>query len=212
MKEYFKNMKDRKFIISIILMLVTQQFTYAFLKLFQSNFHVFDHIIDMKIPFIPQFIIIYNLFYPVVFFFFYNMFNKDKDTYYKGIIAGILGFIIADIIFLLYPTIMIRPDITNLNIDPINKLIIYITYKVDTPAINCFPSMHCVFCFQTLYSILRCKDYKHKGLSSILLLLIIASTLFVKQHYFIDVVAALIIVIICNIISEIIYKLYKKKK
>ena len=212
MKEYFKNMKDRKFIISIILMLVTQQFTYAFLKLFQSNFHVFDHIIDMKIPFIPQFIIIYNLFYPVVFFFFYNMFNKDKDTYYKGIIAGILGFIIADIIFLIYPTIMIRPDITNLNIDPINKLILYITYKVDTPAINCFPSMHCVFCFQTLYSILRCKGYNHKCLSSILLLLIIASTLFVKQHYFIDVVAALIIVIICNIISEIIYKLYKKKK
>ncbi len=212
MKEYFKNMKDRKFIISIILMLVTQQFTYAFLKLFQSNFHVFDHIIDMKIPFIPQFIIIYNLFYPVVFFFFYNMFNKDKDTYYKGIIAGILGFIIADIIFLIYPTIMIRPDITNLNIDPINKLILYITYKVDTPAINCFPSMHCVFCFQTLYSVLKCKGYNHKGLSSILLILIIASTLFVKQHYFIDVVAALIIVIICNIISEIIYKLYKKEK
>ena len=52
MKDYFKNMKDKRFIISIILMLVTQQFTYAFLKLFQSNFHVFDHIIDMKIPFI----------------------------------------------------------------------------------------------------------------------------------------------------------------
>ena len=208
MKKYFKNIKDKNFIISIILLLGGQGLLFVLVKLFQSNYHVFNYYIDNKIPFIPQFIIIYNLFYPMIFISFYNIFNHDKDTYYKGIIAGILGYIIADIIFLLYPVEMIRPDITNLNIDVINNFILQLTYKIDNPPINCFPSIHCIFCFQAIYSIIRCKNYSYKYIPIFILFLIIISTLLVKQHYVIDVLGALVVVIITNFIVYLI----KRKK
>ena len=208
MKKYFKNIKDKNFIISIILLLGGQGLLFVLVKLFQSNYHVFNYYIDSKIPFIPYMIIIYNLFYPMIFISFYNIFNRDKDTYYKGIIAGILGYIIADIIFLLYPVEMIRPDITNLNIDVINNFILQLTYKIDNPPINCFPSIHCIFCFQAIYSIIKCKNYNYKFISIFILFLIIISTLLVKQHYVIDVLGALVVVIITNFIVYLI----KRKK
>ena len=208
MKEYFKSIKDKNFIISIILLLGGQGLLYVLVKLFQSNYHVFNYYIDNKIPFMPQFIIIYNLFYPMIFISFYNIFIHDKDTYYKGIIAGILGYVIADIIFLLYPVEMIRPDISNLNIDIINNFILQLTYKIDNPPINCFPSIHCIFCFQVLYSIIKCKNYNYKYISIFILLLIIISTLLVKQHYVIDVLGSLVVVIITNFI---VYLLRRKR-
>ena len=208
MKKYFKNIKDKNFIISIILLLGGQGILFVLVKLFQSNYHVFNYYIDSKIPFIPYMIIIYNLFYPMIFISFYNIFNRDKDTYYKGITSGILGYIIADIIFLLYPVEMIRPDITNLNIDVINNFILQLTYKIDNPPINCFPSIHCIFCFQAIYSIIRCKNYNYKYISIFILFLIIISTLLVKQHYVIDVLGALVVVIITNFIVYLI----KRKK
>ena len=211
MNEYFKNIKDKKFIISMLIMLVGQLATYMIIKFFQSNYHTFNFNLDNKIPFIPQVIIIYNLFYPVVFFAFYNIYNKDKDAFYKGIIAGTIAYLIANTIFLIYPVEMIRPDITNLNIDPINNYIIQLTYKLDSPAINCFPSMHCVFCFNTIYALFKSKNYNktNKIIYIIVLSMIITTTLLVKQHYIIDVLGALIIVIITNIITSIIYKRIK---
>ena len=192
-------------------MMGVQALFYAGLKLFQADFKILNYEIDNKIPFIPQVIIIYNLFYPIVFLTFYNIFNHDKDAYYKGIIGGIIGFIIADIIFLIYPTIIIRPDVTNMNIDPINKFIIYWTYKIDSPAINCLPSIHCLFCFQAIFSSLMCKNYNNKPKIFMIIMLfsIIITTVLVKQHYFADIIAALIVCIISNLISPIIYKKIK---
>lgn len=211
MRNYFNNILNKKFITSIMLLLIGQGILFVVVKLFQSNYHTFNYIIDNKIPFIPQMIIIYNLFYPMIFISFYNIFNHDKDTYYKGIIAGILGFIIADIIFLTYPVVMIRPDIFNLNIDPINRFIIYLTYTLDDPAINCFPSIHCLFCFQAIYSTFKCSNYnnKYKIITIIILLLIALSTLLVKQHYLFDVIGAFIVCIITNLITTFIYKKIK---
>ena len=211
MKEYLKNIKDKNFLLSIMSLLLVQAMLYVLVKCFQNNYHTFNFIVDSKIPFIPQMIIIYNLFYPMIFISFYNIFNHDKDTYYNGIIAGIIGFIISDIIFLLYPVIMIRPDISNLTIDPINKFIINLTYKLDNPPINCFPSIHCLFSFQVIYSTIKCNSYKnkYKAITIIILLLIIVSTLLVKQHYLFDVFGAFIICIINNLIAPVIYKKIK---
>lgn len=211
MKNYFKNIKNKEFITSIICFMGIQMIFYWSLKLLQADFHTFNYSIDKKIPFVPQLVIIYNLFYPIVFIAFYNIFNHDKDIYYKSIIAGIIGFIITDIVFILYPTIIIRPDITNMNIDSINKFIIYWTYKIDSPAINCLPSIHCLFCFQAIFSTILCKNFnnKYKLLTFFILSLIIISTVLVKQHYFIDIIGALIVSLIASLISPLIYKKIK---
>lgn len=213
MKEYFNNYKEKKFWLSILLFLGGQSFLYAIVKNFQYSYHTFDFYLDNKIPFIPNgFIIVYNLFYPVLFFVYYYIFGKDKKAYDKAVIASFIGYLISNVIFLVYPVEMIRPSITNLSIDPLSDLVLQLTYKYDYPAINCFPSIHCLFCIQTIYTIIRSKNInvKNKVLISILLLMIIISVFFVKQHYLFDLVGSLIIFIICNIFVELIYDKLKK--
>ena len=202
--------KNTQFYISIFFMLVLQIITYALVKLFQTNYHTFNYSLDNKIPFIPQMIIIYNLFYPMIFITFHSIYKKDKQTFNKGIIAAIIGYIIADIIFIIYPVEMIRPDITNLHVDPITTFVITLTYNIDSPAINCFPSIHCIYCMNCIYTLIKTNNLniRSKIIYIITLSLIILSVLLVKQHYIFDVIAALIIVIISNIIS---YYLNKKK-
>lgn len=207
MKEYLKNLKDKKFLISIFCFMGLQALLYVLVKFLQPNPHLLNFKIDKMIPFIPQMIIIYNMFYPAVFISFYNTYNSDKESYYKGIISGIIGFIIADIIFLIYSTEMIRPELSNYSMDPITYFIINTTYKLDTPTVNCCPSVHCLFCFQSIYTLIKCHDYKYKSRPILitLLLLIALSTVLVKQHYFIDIIGAFIVFVISNLIGNYIY-------
>lgn len=204
-------MKNKKFLISISALMLTQAFMYWFLKLFQSNPYYINSVIDSKIPFIGYFIYIYNMFYPVVFLSFYYLFKKDEENYFKGIISGIIGFLFCDLIFLLFPTIMNRPTV--FEYDYLTNLVLKITYYFDTPALNCFPSIHCLFCFQVIFSFLLGNniDKKKKILIILINLLIVISTVLVKQHYFYDIIMALFICIFSNII---VYKfnLYNKIK
>lgn len=198
-----KYLKNKKFIISISILLIGQAFFYWFLKFFQPNPHYLFFNIDQKIPFIPNFIYIYNTFYPFMFLTLLYLFKHDEKVYMKGIISGIIGFLICDIIFLIYPTIMLRPPIPNTNF--LTEFIIKVTFFFDTPALNCFPSIHCLFCFQIIYSFIFTKHIKLKKKIPIIIysLLIIISTVLVKQHYVVDIISALSICIITNLLVDI---------
>ena len=108
---------------------------------------------------------------------------------------------------------MYRPVVPNY--DPITNFIIKVTFYFDEPPLNCFPSIHCLFCFQVMFSYIISK-YDLKGKLWIILgaTLIILSTLFVKQHYIYDVVAAFLVCLMANNIESIIgiYDKLKKKK
>lgn len=205
-------MKNKKFLISIASLMLSQAFFYWFLKFFQNNPNYIYFSIDQKIPLISNFIFVYNTFYPFVFIAFYYLFTKDKKNYYKGIIAGIFGFLLCDIIYLYYPTIMQRPIIPETT-NAITSFVLKITYFFDTPALNCFPSIHCLFCFQIIFSFIKGHsiNIKNKTLIIIYSLLIIFSTIFVKQHYVVDIIGALLVCIITNLIVDI-TKLYDKIK
>lgn len=193
---------SKEFLISIVYSLVIPAILYFLLKLFQSNYHVITSLVDKRIPFIPYFIYIYILFFPFIIIVLYMIFIKDKKKYYRGINASLLGLIITDIIFLIYPTIMNRPIVTN-DIDIITRTVLNITYFFDTPAINCFPSIHSLLCFQVAYMSITCNNMKlkYKIMTTIMSLLVISSTVLVKQHYFYDILGAFIIFIISNIIA-----------
>ena len=94
-----------------------------------------------------------------------------------------------------------RPEITS-NIDILTRSLLNITYYIDNPAINCFPSIHCLLCFQTSYMMIISHNInsKYKIISSLISVLIILSTVFIKQHYFYDIIGAFIIFIFTNII------------
>ena len=199
---FFKDIFNRKFLISISCLMIGQAFFFTSLKFLQNNYHVIDFYLDIKIPFIPEFIYIYNIFYPFVFIVMYYIFLKDRKTYYNGIIAGIIGYLICDIIFLSYPTIMNRPIVDYNTLDIVTGFVLKTTYYLDNPALNCLPSIHCLFCFQVMFTLFMSKNIKsyRKIIISFVFVLIILSTLFVKQHYLYDVLASFIIFMISNII------------
>ena len=212
LKNFIKN--NKKFVISISILLIGQAILYWFLKLFQTNPIYIDYYLDNEIPFLGRFVYIYDTFYPFVLLSFYIIYKNDEKAYYKGIIAGVIGFIICDIIFLSLPTIMYRPLIPE-NIDSLTKLILKITFLYDSPPLNCFPSIHCLFSFQVIYSTIFSKvNGKTKFLITFYSILVIVSTLFIKQHYIFDVISAFLIVIIASLITDLFkfYDKFKKKK
>ena len=186
-------------------------FMYWFLKLFQGKPSYISFYLDDKIPFWGWTVYIYDLFYPLFIVSFYFLYCYDRKKYYKGIISCAIGCIICYIIYLLIPTIMYRP-ITPLY-DPLTNLVLKITYFFDEPPLNCFPSLHCIFCFQIIFSYLKAKyPLKKKIFIITFAFLIILSTLFVKQHYIFDIISALAVCLIANILENIfnIYHLFKK--
>lgn len=180
---------------------IGQPILYLLVKLVQTNYHTIYTPLDNIIPFIPHFIYIYNLFYSFIILSYYYLYKKDEKNFNIGIKVGIISTLIAYIIFIIYPTIMIRP---NINVDSITSLVINTTYKFDNPAINCFPSIHCIFCFTIIYitTISSKINIKSKTLINALSFFIIISTVLVKQHYVLDILGAFTITIIITLIIK----------
>ena len=211
LKEFFSEFLNKKFLISIIAMMGVMPVLYWGVKFFQVNYHYIYSSIDNKIPFIPQLVPIYDLYYPTVLLTMYYLFRKDRKHYYRGIIAAVIGNIICCIIFIAYPTIMFRPFVDYSSLDWFTGLVLKITYAADVPALNCCPSLHCLFCYQAIFSLCLSKNIKKKVKIplSLFLFLIVLTTLFVKQHYFYDAVYAFIIFAVVNIIVYV-FKLSPK--
>ena len=115
----------KKFIISSSLVLGTQAVLYWLLKLFQYNYSTFYLSMDYTIPFVKYFVYIYDMFYPFMFLGLYLIYKSDKKKYKNTLKCLVIGFIISDIIFLLYPTIIIRPDV---KVKGLTDLVFYLTY------------------------------------------------------------------------------------
>jgi len=127
----------------------------------------------------------------------------------------LLGAILSHITFIVYPSMTIRPIIEVKNI---TDFLLNFTYKTDTPASNCLPSMHCVYCFITAFYIAKCKNLniKYRILILTISFFIVLSTLFIRQHVIEDVLLSLIYTIIVLIIvylnRNIINKIFTKLK
>ena len=206
---------DKEFVVSILYSLVIPATFYFIVKLFQRNFHVILASIDNKIPFIPHFIYFYIFFFPFTIFVLYLIYKHDKKIYHSCIKATIIGLLITETIYLIYPTIIYRPAVDT-NVDLITRWLINTTYFIDTPAINCFPSIHALLCFQISCAIILCKNinFKYKVMVLIMTFLILLSTVLVKQHYFYDIIASFLIFTFSNVVlyfnnSKLLKKLTK---
>lgn len=195
MRKFYK--ENKEYLISIITVLGINAISYFLIKLFIPSYNLITSHIDDKIPLIPIFIIIYMLWYPYLFISYYMVYKKDKLKYKKLIINTAISIIIANLCYIIYPTMVNRPQIDNNGI--INKILILV-YKLDTP-VNCLPSMHCLLSFLIMFTVLfdKTMSKKLKITTSIISTSIVLSTLFVKQHVVIDVLLALIIALILNI-------------
>ena len=198
-----KKIEVKPIIVSILL-IIFQSILYTLSKVFCVTPHIIGNTIDEKIPFTLIFIIPYVFWYLMLFIIPYMMYKKDKTNFYKYIISNVITVIIANIIFIIYPTMVIRPELDG------NNILILMTkfiYWIDTPALNCFPSLHCAF--SMLFILHICTSNKQsKGFKIFTLitsLLIMASTLLIKQHVFIDLISG-------DIVATIAFLLIRKEK
>ncbi len=198
--------KERKFIISIVALMLGQGILYFSIKFFQGKPIYIDFYLDDKIPYWGWLVYAYNMFYPFCVIAFYFLFKGDERRYFKAIISCAMGIIICDAIFLYIPTIMYRPITPNY--DPFTNFVLKVTYFFDEPPLNCFPSIHCLFCFQVIMGYIGSKcTLSKKAIMITCATIIILSTLFVKQHFIYDVIAAFLVCLMVNLI-ETIFQMY----
>ncbi len=191
--------KYKDFFKSIAIVLITQAVMYFLIKSFISNYNTLKSI--MTFPFIKSFVYFYDSWYPFVFLTSFIIYKHDKEAYYKLIFTIIISTIMAHITFIIYPSEVLRPSI---EVHNITDFILDFTYKTDTPAVNCLPSVHCLYCFNLIFYIIKCNNLKNKFKLPIVtyLILIILSTLFIYQHVIEDVVLALIYSVITIVITH----------
>lgn len=177
---------------------------FLLVKLFQHNYHVLNWQIDSRIPFIAGWI------YPYLFFFVYMvvcysyLFIQDRGSYYRACKMAIIGAIITYIVFVCYPTEMI--DERNLcNVDLLTQWLCRITFAADYPAINCFPSLHCIDTFIVVHAVCVSKNTRLwvKCVIVAVSVLIVLSILFTKQHYLIDILGAFIVFVMSVCINKL---------
>mgnify|MGYP000340514562 CR=1 FL=1 len=141
--------------------------------------HNIESNLDLRLPFVPQFLIIYFGCYVFWAVNYILAARQEREQVYRFFTADIISRCVCLIIFLAYPTTNTRPVIEG---NGIWDLLAGWLYSIDA-ADNLFPSIHCLvswFCF------LGIKDQKriptwYKGVSFTLAVLVFLSTIFTKQ-------------------------------
>ena len=197
----------RKCILSIIILLSVQALLYFLVKFVQGDAHMIGSSFDEWFPFCKYFVFVYDSWYPFLIFVWYRLYMSDYDCYKRFFVASVLSMIIADFIFILYPSTIERAIF---DVNDISSYLLSITYMFDTP-VNCLPSMHCMFCFTSMYGALSSKFKTFdKVFICLYFVLIILSTMFIKQHVLYDVILAFVISFICYFVSK--FRVFDKLK
>lgn len=162
-------------------------------RLFTSGGYHYDiaTALDDKIPFVPPFIAIYILAYAQWVLVLWLATRESRDTFFQACAADILGKLTAIPIFLIFPTVMARPEITSSGFfEGLTKLI----YTLDAPD-NLFPSLHCFdswLCLRYACSMKKAPGW-FQWANCIFTVLVFASVVLVKQHLVLDILGGIVL-------------------
>jgi membrane-associated phospholipid phosphatase len=206
-------MKKIKFkpIIMTIILIAFQSICYLISRSLQGEPYLIGNAIDKVIKFNIWFIIPYSIWYILIFLIPYILYKKNKDSFVKYIYSYTICTVIANIIFICFPTTVDRPLVESTNII---TFITKIIFDIDTPIANCFPSLHCAVSMLFITYVLENKDFHiiTKISTVCISLLIMAATLFVKQHVFVDFISGILLALISYYLVKFIYKKDDKLK
>lgn len=147
--------------------------------------HNIESNLDLRLLFLPQFLIIY---FGCYIFWAANYIlaaRQDREEVYRFFTADFISRCVCLVIFLAYPTTNTRPVIEG---SGFWDLLAGWLYSIDA-ADNLFPSIHCLvswFCFLAVKGQKKIPIW-YKAVSFILAVLVFLSTLFTKQHVIVDV-------------------------
>ncbi len=187
---------ELKPIIVTILLIAFQSICFLLSKLIQGSPNLIGNKIDTLIPFNIWFIIPYCIWYILIFVVPYLIYKKNKDSFVKYIYSYIFVTIIANIIFIVFPTTVLRPDVEATNI---LTFMAKAVFTIDTPICNCFPSLHCAVSMLFITFVFENKNFSNisKALITFISILIMIATLFVKQHVFVDLISGDLLALLC---------------
>jgi membrane-associated phospholipid phosphatase len=141
-----------------------------------------DHAIQVE----PVWMLVYGSFF--LFAFLPVFVVRGAELTRRVLWSYILVELLAFIGFLVYPTVLPRPTISEAGFFPWTLGLIY---DIDPPR-NCFPSLHVAWAFVAAFSCYRV----HRGVGLAAMSwagLIGVSTLYTKQHYLVDVIGGIAI-------------------
>lgn len=146
----------------------------------------FETSLDRQVPLVPWFIYIYvgsYLFWLVSFFI---VASGDRENFYLLVASVAVTFFICFLFYVFLPTTIVRPQIST---NDFTLRLVDLIYKADTPALNLFPSMHCLASWLCFIAVRRMKTVPvwGKAVVCICALAVFASTQLVKQHYMADI-------------------------
>ena len=189
-----------KLLFAEILILGLQTLLYFGVEAFEGKPHNVAKKIDGHIPFVPAFVYIYVLWFPLILLFPLALFQADPMAYARYQTAIVLDIALSLLCYLVYPTSFARPEAPNTVSGRAMKLVFRGSYK----GLNCAPSMHCSMCYLVLHFVgfTPGLPLAVAALAAPIALGIVISTLFTKQHVLIDALTALPLAAVCILIGN----------
>ena len=180
-----------------------QSLLFYITKLFENKYYNVTTFFDSNMPYISFFVIFYVVWYLFLVFCPIIIYRYEKNKLKEYFVTYMVCSIISSIIFVFFPTTINRPSVDNNNF--FNILVNFI-YSNDTPALNCFPSLHALYSMLWILYIGFNKKVNrvYRLIISILCILIILSTLFIKQHAIVDLLGSLLVLILSVNVSKLI--------
>nr|WP_297709112.1 hypothetical protein [uncultured Butyrivibrio sp.] len=160
-------------------------------------------IMDYHIPFVSIFIIPYILAF-AQWIVGYIVIARQSEEYCNRVMGGeIISKLIVGIIFIMFPTIMLREEVLGKDIF---SRAVDLLYKLDAPT-NLFPSIHCLESYICMKSALEIQgiDKKYRITMVVMSLLVFMSTVFIKQHVILDIFGAVIVAEAGRLIMDFLY-------
>ena len=161
--------------------------------------HNIESNLDLRLPFVPQFLIIYFGCYVFWAVNYILVARQEREQVYRFFTADIISRCVCLIIFLAYPTTNTRPVIEG---NGIWDLLAGWLYSIDA-ADNLFPSIHCLvswFCYIGIRGQKQIPKW-YQRFSLVFAILVCVSTQVTKQHYIVDVFGGIAVAEICYRIS-----------
>ena len=189
-----------KVLLAEILLLGLQTLLYFGVEAFEGKPHNVAKKIDGHIPFVPAFVYIYVLWFPLIFLFPLALFRANPMAYARYQTAILLDIALSLVCYLVYPTSFVRPEASDTVSGRAMKLVFRGSYK----GLNCAPSMHCSMCYLVLHFVGATPGlpFAVAAIAVPVALGIVVSTLFTKQHVMIDALTALPLAAVCILIGN----------
>jgi len=155
---------------------------------------------DMAVPFRSEWVSIYILSFPFwALSYILTARGTDRSFFFRFVTADIISRLVCGVIFFLFPTTNVRPEVAE---GGFWNFVMAFIYFVDEPT-NLFPSIHCLVSMMSWLGVRKADNLSktYKAGTLVFAVLIFASTQLTKQHYILDVLGGIAVALACYAFS-----------